>query len=335
MLRWITNATCMLMISMALACATQNENAIPTEPTPAQAASRQAAELLEQADRAAAAGRSTEALGLYGEAATLDPESARARIGLGDMYRVTGRDDLAIIAYRRAIDVDRRAVQAYVGLAEIFRAQGRTRDAVTQYLRAVAFEPASLAFNSTLATLYLELNSPSEAIIFARRARELAPDSPATALLLARALSQASDHRAALSLFQEVETRQTLGLEDLLKSIDAMEALGMNQQAMDLLRKQSYRQHAPAQVRLGRLMLQHRMPAEATVAFDQALAMAPDNVEAHNGKASAAMMLFMMSDRRDLAPLRQAIAQWEQSLELDEQQPRIQQRLGEARAMLP
>ncbi len=325
------------MVAGLLACESQPERrrAVPSEPQATTAVKSKVDQLMHQAAQADARGSTVEALGLYGEAATLDPERANAQVGLGDMQRKLNNTERAITAYRRAINVDRRAVLAYAGLGEIYRDQGRTRDAITQYLRAVAFEPDSIRWNRTLAQLYLDLNSPSEAVIFARRARDLNPDDPSLTLLVARAAAQASDHRTALRLFQEAEARAVLDLEDVLRMADAMVALNMPQEAIDRLRGTAYREHAGIQLRLGQLMLQQRMPQEAATAFDQAIALDPTLVPARNGKASASMTLYVLSDRQDEAPLREAIKQWQASLDLDPNQPRIEKRLQEAQALRP
>ncbi len=127
---------------------------------------------------------------------------------------------------------------ALTRLAEAYehqRAYDKARTACEQILR---LNPKSAAANIQLARLNAEqFNNPAEAIRFARRARELAPDDAEVALTLGRLAGEAGDHAWAMNLLQEAARKLGERPDVLLEFAQASYLLGKVEEASQQAQK--------------------------------------------------------------------------------------------------
>jgi tetratricopeptide (TPR) repeat protein len=73
---------------------------------------------------------------LFAYAATLDPESERAYLGLGDVNLAMRRYPEAVSAYAMAVEINEKSSEAHYGLAVAYHAQGR-KDAAQDELQVL------------------------------------------------------------------------------------------------------------------------------------------------------------------------------------------------------
>jgi tetratricopeptide (TPR) repeat protein len=88
-----------------------------------------------------AANRFPESETAYAQAIQLDPTSAIARMGLGELKTATGHPEQAIREFEQALIRQPTLVPAYLGLGNALAALGRNEGALARYLQALSLRP--------------------------------------------------------------------------------------------------------------------------------------------------------------------------------------------------
>jgi tetratricopeptide (TPR) repeat protein len=109
-------------------------------------------------------------------AVALRPESAGARLNLGQVLQTKGRLDEAAVAFRKAIELKRDYAPAHNDLGLVLWKKGRANEAVAAYRRAIALQPDFAAAHFNLGLAFWQTDRPDEAINSFRRVIELKPD---------------------------------------------------------------------------------------------------------------------------------------------------------------
>ena len=120
------------------------------------------------------------------KAMQLDPGSVRARMILGESFRIAERYDLAIQEYKAATEQQPNLAPGWAGLAAAYSAAGDDRNALQAASRALELEPKDAATNTLIAGTYLRLSEYAEAEPYARRALYLQPDFSSAKVILAK-----------------------------------------------------------------------------------------------------------------------------------------------------
>jgi len=99
-----------------------------------------------------------QALAMIEYAVQLDPESASAHVGLGNVYRRVGQREKALKAYQRAIAIDSSHVNAYTEMGFVYADLGQYQAAIDHWQHCLEYQPhfADLYFNIGLAHYYLQ-----------------------------------------------------------------------------------------------------------------------------------------------------------------------------------
>jgi tetratricopeptide (TPR) repeat protein len=121
----------------------------------------------------------------FAEAVRLKSDSAEALYALGVVRQQEGRLDEAIDAYRRALQFDLHYVNVYYNLGRALAAQGKPEAAISEFLRGMELSPNDAEAHRSIATILASTNQTAEAIAHYRRALQLAPNLPGALVDLA------------------------------------------------------------------------------------------------------------------------------------------------------
>lgn len=93
--------------------------------------------------RAYEAGDYQEAIRLFGEAVSAEPDNARYHTNLGVAYGEAGNDLQAFAAYRRAVELDPPDLAAYLNMGYLYNERERPTDAREMWEKVIALAPDS------------------------------------------------------------------------------------------------------------------------------------------------------------------------------------------------
>ncbi|MCH8966404.1 MAG: tetratricopeptide repeat protein [Planctomycetes bacterium] len=117
------------------------------------------------------------------ELVRIEEDDAEVREHLAEVYRHRGRLRESQYWYRQALAVDPFHVRLHVTLAEVSMQLGDTEAALVEYVMLTKLEPTNARHFENAAFAAHKLDDKVQAQSLARRAVELAPESPARSLL--------------------------------------------------------------------------------------------------------------------------------------------------------
>jgi len=118
----------------------------------------------------------------------LRPDFAAAHSNLGNALALTGRTDEALAAYRRTIEIAPRDANAHYNLAATLQATGRFEASKAAYRTAIALRPDHAESYTNLATVLLEIGDLGAVKTACRQAIALRPNDPLVHTTLGLAL---------------------------------------------------------------------------------------------------------------------------------------------------
>ena len=133
--------------------------------------------LLRQAEQLMETGDKQEAIALYEQIISLEPNCVQARINFGFLKQEKGELDAAIPHYQEALALDPNIPQTAYNLAKIFEEQGQVEEAIAHYEQALVAEPEFVPALINLAVALQEKGELLKAIELYRRALEIQPHS--------------------------------------------------------------------------------------------------------------------------------------------------------------
>jgi tetratricopeptide (TPR) repeat protein len=163
----------------------------------------QAAFLVEEAEIAARAGRSDEALDSLRKAVRGRPDWAHARAALGYELSRRGRADEALANLAEALRLEPRWADVRYQYGLLLHAGRRDEDAVRAMESALAINPSYVVARIALANLLFESDRAADAVPHYERVLEEGMDTPFLAGRFGYALHAAGDRNRAEELFLE------------------------------------------------------------------------------------------------------------------------------------
>lgn len=192
-------------------------------------------------------GRYADAIEQYRRTLALDPNYAKAHLGLGLIHRQQDRP--AMESFRRALRSDPLLAEAHLGLGKETLERGPAAEAARHFLQALRVAPGSAQAHLNLGLAQARQGHQEEALAAFRQAAALDPASPEAHYNLGVALARMGRTREALQFF-----RQAVRLKP--EDAEAQSNLGM------------------AYSQLGRLQ-------DAVAAFRRAVRLRPDSARAY------------------------------------------------------
>jgi tetratricopeptide (TPR) repeat protein/glycosyltransferase involved in cell wall biosynthesis len=176
-------------------------------------------DLLRQAEHLMETGDKQEAIALYDQIISLDPNCVQARINYGFLKQENGELDAAIPHYQEALALAPNIPQTAYNLAKIFEEQGKVEDAIAHYEQALVAEPDFVPALINLAVALQENGELLMALDLYRRALEIQPHSWEAYNNLATVLQEQGNLEEALEYYHKA-------LELLPDFVEAINNLG-------------------------------------------------------------------------------------------------------------
>jgi len=176
-------------------------------------------DLLRQAEQLMETGDKEEAIALYEQIISLDPNCVQARINFGFLKQEKGELEAAIPHYREALAIDPNIPQTAYNLAKIFEEQGQVEEAIAHYEQALVAQPDFVPALINLAVALQEKGELVRAIELYRRALEIHPHSWEAYNNLATVLQEQGNLEDAIEYYHKA-------LELLPDFVEAINNLG-------------------------------------------------------------------------------------------------------------
>lgn len=193
-------------------------------------------------------GRPAEAEAGFGKALDLDSDYVSALIGMGRIEAGRGQLDSALKRLETAIEIEPHDASGHLALAAVLEALGRTDEALAAYFRALENDPFLAEANRRIASIQLARGEADQALVRLDQTIESAPGDSEAVFLRGRA------HLALRHVPQAVEDLRNAS-QRLPDRPDVHLSLAL---ALDAARR----------------------PAAALEAVEEALRLAPDDLDA-------------------------------------------------------
>ncbi|MBM40835.1 MAG: hypothetical protein CL483_02780 [Acidobacteria bacterium] len=237
-------------------------------------------------------GRVDEAITLYRDALTRNPNNAVAHSNLGTAYAAAGQLDDAIASHRTALELAPNDAEGYFNLANALASKGELEEAATQFREALRVDATFVEAHVNLGNALVDLGRFDDATAEYQRAGELRPEwgqSFNNLGLLASARGELEESitqfRRAIDVEPEYAEAHTNLAAALQLSGDTETALVHFRRAVELLPEDP-----AAHNDLGMALGGREAVGEALQHFRRAVELAPDFVEARGNLAMALRM---------------------------------------------
>jgi tetratricopeptide (TPR) repeat protein len=261
------------------------------------------------------------------QAVELDPEFALAFSLKGDILQDMEEFEDSADAYERATELDPWSFKDFFNLGKVCQAIKQFARAVRAYVAACSLDPQHYPAHLGAAQCYFQLKELDDAMAYAEMAKELAPDQAEPEQLLGDIFEEQKDHTQAINAY-----RRALELEG--NQPDIMVALaraylrsGRYSAAKELLTDTIEMQpdNGIAYQYLGFAELKLKNTQTAVENYQQAVEIDENDWMAHKGLGVAYMLMSMQNRDENLQA--QALEQWNISLQIKPDQPKLKKLL--------
>ncbi len=283
--------------------------------------------LVVQAEDAVETGDTEEAIRLLVAAIEENPSETTAYARLGELQLETGAYEGAERTYRSLVRLEPRVFdnQYFHGLS--LHHLGRLTEAVRAYLRALVIDPGSFDAHLNLATAYLQLEEPAQALPYARRAVEIDDESGRAWANLGAALSSFSDRDKdleAITAYEQASELMEITPELLGNWASTLGRLDRFREMLNILdRSLELDETAFAHERKGFAHFKLREYDAAEAAFRKAIEVDARYYPAMNGLGVCLLNDWITTGRENAELKREAIGVLRNSLRVNNRQPRI------------
>ena len=211
----------------------------------------------------------------------IDPDSPIARFNLAEVMRRQGRFAAAVEQYRRTLALDPNYAKAYLGLGLVNRQQDRP--AVESFRRAVQSDPLLGEAHLGLGRESLERRGAIEAAGHFLQALRVDPDSAEAHLDLGLARARQGLQEEALAAFRQAAALDPASAEAHYNLGVALARKGRIREALQYFRRavRLRPEDAEAQSNLGMAYSQLGRLEDAVASFRQAVRLRPDSARAY------------------------------------------------------
>ncbi len=312
------------LLALAVACAPRSH--APSAGTPVDPNRPVAIDTYIAAVKAYDQGDKSRAVQALHDAIAANPKLTMARNLLARIYRDDNDYPQATDQYEALVRMDPYWFDNHYNLALCYQMVNRLADSARVYLDALRLKPADPGANSNLAIVYVSLNELDKALAFAKRATEYAPKSAAAFANLAVVLDARTEYAEAQKAYLkslELDSNQAATLlnygANLLVQNQPAAAIAVFQRALQL------QDSALGHKRLGDAHFAANHPDEALRQYNLALKITPRYYPAMNQMGLVLINQYKSGLELDEEKKAGAVAIWRRSLEIQADQPRVQQ----------
>ncbi len=287
-----------------------------------------AEDLAAQGSAALSRGDREAALAQFARAIEVNPRLTRAHLGMGDAQRLSGDYAKAESSYSTAAQIEPLNYDAQYLHGLVLHALNRISDAIGAYLRALQLRPESYEANLNVATAYYQGHEHRQALPYALAAVKLRPDDGLSRANLGAVYAALGQDREAVAEYQQAAERMELTPPLLLNLSESLGKLGRYEEMRNALGQLVKTAPSAASFeRLGFAQFKLREYDAARASFQGALTIDPDYFPALNGLGVCELNTYVWSERRDAGALERALASLRRSLQLNRNQPKIEELL--------
>ncbi len=282
------------------------------------------------AEAAVRAGDRARALAAFGRAIETNPKLTAAHMGMADLYRMEGDFTSAEVGYRSAAQLEPRNFDAQYFHALMLHVLNRVSEAVQAYLRALAVRPDDFNANLNVGAAYYQLAEYSQALPFALKATRLESRNGAARFSLGAIYAGLNRHQEAIGEYEQaLDTNADLPGKLLLNLSASYAALQRFAEMRNTLERLVKLEPSPAAFeRLGFAHFRLENIPQAVAAYSESLKLDKDYYPALNGLGVCELNTYLWSDRTDNAARDRALTALRRSLQINRNQPRVEELLG-------
>jgi predicted O-linked N-acetylglucosamine transferase (SPINDLY family) len=253
-------------------------------------------------------GRQESALKLIQRAIAVNPLAAEYRANLGVVLDAMGRIDEAIAAYRLALELQPNLVDAHVNLGHALGKQGHWDQAIAAYRSALAGRPDDPQIRNNLGAALYTTGQIDPAIAEFRKTLELRPASPDALNNLGNALFMKGELDWAIAAYENAVTLKPDLIEPQINLANALDRKGRREEslAVHLRIAQSHPDYVPTHLAIGDIYYGQGRWEDAIESYRRAIALEQNDDHLHTSLGHA--LLAKMDLDGAAAAYRQAIA---------------------------
>jgi tetratricopeptide (TPR) repeat protein len=282
------------------------------------------AHTIDAAQAAADAGDYETALAMFREVLAENPTATSAYLGIGDVYMAQQDYAKAEPQFRQAARLEPRNFDAQFGHGRALQLLNRLVEAVKAYHRALVIQPEHPQANLNMATTYLQLGEPHNAITFAENAVAADPENGSARATLGSVYESVGRYAEAIDQYDAaldlMEPSAPL-LINLINALGKVERFDEAKNTAEMLVRLD-----PSAVSYERLGWAHfRMQdfAASMTAYRRAVELDPAHWPSLNGVGVNAMNTWLRSAKKDEAAAAEAKDALQRSLQANPDQPRV------------
>jgi tetratricopeptide (TPR) repeat protein len=268
----------------------------------------------------------TQAVGKLNEATTANPKFSIAYSLLGQIYQQMNDYPKSSNAYEKATSINKWSYRDYLNLGKVYQAMKKFNFAVKAYVRATEIKPNAAPAHLGAAESYYELKDYKNALKYGKRASQLDPNQSQVMQVLGNIYDAQKDYEQAIASYKralELDSGQPKVMAALAQ---AYLRGGQFEPAYELLASVvALEPTSAAYQHFGYAAMKLKKNDEAIANYRKSAELAPNDAAAYKGLGVALMVAANQNNDENLKT--EAIAQWQKSLELQSDQPKLRELL--------
>lgn len=263
---------------------------------------------------------------LVGEYEKQWPEASRGHFEwdtLGKLYEETGAQDKAIAALKKAAAKAPWELETQRRLIQLLENSGRDDEALAQFEAVVRVAPGEARFQIDLVDRYWRRGQEKKALEGLKRLESRFPGDPGILSAIADLYQRYGKEDLAIAAYERLAKIEPDDPSHLVTLGEQYFQKGDKARALATWKRIANGKSAAALAKLGEVMAEHNMPADALANYGKAIKLEPKNAELYKGRAALYEAQKSYND---------ALSDWEEVLRLLDPKDRTARR--EARRRL-
>ena len=261
-------------------------------------------------------------------AVNLDPEFALAFSMKGDLLQEMEEFEDSADAYEKATELDPWSFKDFYNLGKVCQVIKQFARAVAAYVAACNLDAEHYPAHIGAAQCFYELKEFDTSMTYANKAKELGPDRADPEKLIGDLFEEQKDHTQAINAYRralELEGNQPTIMVSLARAyLRSGRYSAANELLTDAIKMEP--DNGMAHQYLGFTLLKLKNTQSAIASYEQAVKIDDNDWMAHKG-LGVAYMLLSMKNRNDETLQARAIEQWNISLQIKDDQPKLRKLL--------